>query len=119
MRAFVILVFLSLWASGCSVFSMDAFEDWESASTDYLVALPEDVRDGFADDAHALAYALAVDCFKNEEPLSGRDKSVQDACETAEWGWLSDLMTLEDLCDHARSDGNVDVARFNGGRICG
>jgi hypothetical protein len=98
---------------------MDAFEDWEPASTDYLLALPPEVRGPFTDDGHAIAFALAADCFRELEPSSERDRAVRAACQTEDWGWLSDIMTMADLCSHLEADGNVNVARVNGGQICG
>lgn len=105
--------------SGCSTLRMDSFEDWEPASSDYLDSLPQDVRSGFADDGHAIAFALSTDCFRDMKPGSDRDRAVRAACDTEDWGLLSDVMTMADLCEYLVADGNNDVATVNGGRICG
>jgi hypothetical protein len=106
-------------ASGCSLMSMDSFEPWQPAANEFLLALPDDVLAEFTDEAHAVAYALATDCFADTEPLSAHDQAIADACVTDDWGRLSDIMTMDDLCTWTRFDGNVDVRRINGGALCG
>ena len=106
-----------LFLSSC-VFAMDSFEDWEISVRDYLSALPTDVKEQFADEAHVVAYALSVDCFSATEPRSDVDRSVAEACATSV-GLLSDVMTASDLCDYALTDGSRNVARTNGAQLCG
>jgi hypothetical protein len=87
-------------------------------ANEYLQALGVDARSSFADDGHAIAYALAVDCFATREPAAAIEVAVSEACMT-NGGLLSDAMTMADLCELLRRDGNVNVAEVNGGRLCG
>ena len=102
--------------TGC-LFSMDSFEPWEVAVTDYVGHLGPTVEANFIDEGHAIAYALAADCFSTREPVAELDKSVEEACLTSA-GVLSDVMSMSDLCDYLRRDGNVDAPRINGGQLC-
>lgn len=109
------LVVMSL--SGCVVFG-DSFEAWEPGSDQYLAALGDRELARFADESHALAYALSVDCFANAEVETDLDQAVRAACST-EFGLLSDIMTMSDVCERASLDGNRNVERVNGGELCG
>ena len=104
--------------SGCSFLSMDSFEPWEPTANDFVQALPDRVLAEFADETHAIAYALAADCFQGIESRSEIDQAIAVACDS-EWGRISEIMTMDDLCTWSRFDGNVDVPAINGGDLCG
>lgn len=113
--ASVVLVAWS-FAPSEGFWSMDSFEEWEVAVPDYLAALPDDVRTGFADDGHALAYALATDCFAGLDPVSKVDRAVRTACAETN---LAAVLNMDDLCRYLEHDGNRAVARINGSNLCG
>lgn len=101
------------------VLGMDSFEPWEQAKDEYIENLGDDAQAVFADEGHAIAYALAVDCFKTTEPSTPIEQEVARACQTSDGVLLSDVMTMSELCSMLNQDGNKNVARINGGHLCG
>jgi len=107
---------LALLLSSCG-FGGDSYDQWEAAETEYFSSLG-DHRLDFPDDAHALAFALATDCFEELPATSELETAVQNACVTLE-GDLSDLMTMDGLCEWLNQEENVGAERLNDGQLCG
>lgn len=110
-----VFLIAGLFATSCG-FGGNSFEQWEAAEGEYFNSLG-DYRNSFPDDGHALAFALASDCFVEIPAASELETAVQDACVTLE-GVLSDLATMRELCDWLTKEENV-AAEVNARRLCG
>ncbi|NNF65417.1 MAG: hypothetical protein HKN07_14315 [Acidimicrobiia bacterium] len=110
------VLLLALFLSGCGV-GGNSYEQWEAAEAEYVRSLGPHRLD-FPDDAHALAFALASDCFEELPATSELETAVRGACVTLE-GDLNELMTMDGLCQWLHDGGKAGGKQRNGEKLCG